>query len=222
MNTKRNPAKPNSWNIALSKNSWRNGYSPSVFLSSSAIGIYGPRNDEELTESSTTARGFLADVCTAWEESTTPAVQAKIRTVLLRTGIVLSPDGGALKKQLPLFKLGLGGKFGNGRQWQSWISITDEVGAIIHLLNSSVSGPVNLTAPEPVTNSVFTNVLGSVLGRPAVLPIPTFGPKLLLGTELANALLFTGQRVLPQVLQADGYAFEHPTLEVALRALLNK
>lgn len=126
------------------------------------------------------------------------------------------------KKQLPLFKLGLGGKFGNGRQWQSWISITDEVGAIIHLLNSSVSGPVNLTAPEPVTNSVFTNVLGSVLGRPAVLPIPTFGPKLLLGTELANALLFTGQRVLPQVLQADGYAFEHPTLEVALRALLNK
>lgn len=151
-----------------------------------------------------------------------PAVQAKIRTVLLRTGIVLSPDGGALKKQLPLFKLGLGGKFGNGRQWQSWISITDEVGAIIHLLNSSVSGPVNLTAPEPVTNSVFTNVLGSVLGRPAVLPIPTFGPKLLLGTELANALLFTGQRVLPQVLQADGYAFEHPTLEVALRALLNK
>ena len=195
---------------------------PSVFLSSSAIGIYGPRNDEELTETSATARGFLADVCTAWEESTAPAVQAKIRTVLLRTGIVLSPNGGALKKQLPLFKLGLGGKFGNGRQWQSWISITDEVGAIIHLMNSSISGPVNLTAPEPVTNSAFTSVLGSVLGRPAVLPIPTFGPKLLLGTELANALLFTGQRVLPQVLQADGYKFEHPTLEVALRALLNK
>ncbi|MSO59411.1 MAG: TIGR01777 family protein [Ilumatobacteraceae bacterium] len=195
---------------------------PSVFLSSSAIGIYGPRNDEELTESSATARSFLADVCTAWEDAASPAQQAGIRTVFLRTGIVLSPQGGALKKQLPLFKLGLGGKFGNGRQWQSWISITDEVGAIIHLMNSSVSGPVNLTAPEPVTNSEFTKILSSVIGRPALLPIPPFGPKILLGTELANALLFTGQRVMPQVLQADGYKFEHPTLEFALRALLNK
>ncbi len=198
------------------------GAPPSVFLSSSAIGIYGPRDDEELTESSTTSRGFLADVCTAWEDAASPAQQAGIRTVFLRTGIVLSPHGGALKKQLPLFRLGLGGKFGSGRQWQSWISIADEVGAIIHLLNSSVSGPINLTAPEPVTNSEFTRVLGSVVGRPAVLPIPPFGPRALLGRELADALLFTGQRVVPQALQADGYEFVHPTLEVALRALLNK
>jgi hypothetical protein len=142
--------------------------------------------------------------------------------VLLRTGIVLSPKGGALKKQLPLFKLGLGGKFGNGKQWQSWISITDEVNAIIHLLTSSVSGPVNLTAPQPVTNSDFTRTLASVVSRPAIVPIPSFGPKLLLGGELANALLFTGQRVVPSVLSNDGFQFAHPTLESALRALLNK
>jgi uncharacterized protein (TIGR01777 family) len=142
--------------------------------------------------------------------------------VLLRTGIVLSPKGGALKKQLPLFKLGLGGKFGNGKQWQSWISITDEVNAIIHLLTSSVSGPVNLTAPQPVTNTDFTRTLASVVSRPAIVPIPSFGPKLLLGGELANALLFTGQRVVPSVLSNDGFQFTHPTLESALRALLNK
>jgi uncharacterized protein (TIGR01777 family) len=135
---------------------------------------------------------------------------------------VLSPKGGALKKQLPLFKLGLGGKFGNGKQWQSWISITDEVNAIIHLLTSNLSGAVNLTAPHPVTNSEFTRALAGVVSRPAILPIPSFGPKLLLGGELANALLFTGQRVVPNALVADGFHFAHPTLDVALRALLNK
>jgi uncharacterized protein (TIGR01777 family) len=195
---------------------------PSVFLSGSAIGIYGVRDDEELTEQSAIGSGFLADVCRDWEAAAAPATQAGIRTVLLRTGIVLSPKGGALKKQLPLFKLGLGGKFGNGKQWQSWISITDEVNAIIHLLTSSVSGPVNLTAPQPVTNTDFTRTLASVVSRPAIVPIPSFGPKLLLGGELANALLFTGQRVVPSVLSNDGFQFTHPTLESALRALLNK
>ena len=195
---------------------------PSVFLSGSAIGWYGPRGDEELTESSTAGSGFLADICEKWEEATGPAEAAGVRTAHLRTGIVLSPSGGALKKQLPLFKLGLGGRFGRGTQWQSWISIDDEVAAIEHLLTADVAGPVNLTAPNPVTNREFTKVLASVLKRPAFVPIPSFGPKLVLGGELADALLFTGQRVLPERLQASGYLFRHPTLEVALRALLGR
>ena len=195
---------------------------PTVFLSGSAIGIYGVRDDIELGEDAAIGTGFLADVCRDWEAASASASAAGIRTVLLRTGIVLSPKGGALKKQLPLFKLGLGGKFGNGKQWQSWISITDEVNAIIHLLTSNLSGAVNLTAPNAVTNAEFTRVLASVVSRPAILPIPSFGPKLLLGGELADALLFTGQRVVPNALVADGFHFSHPTLDVALRALLNK
>lgn len=195
---------------------------PKVFLSGSAIGIYGDRHDETLNESSAHGNGFLADVCEQWEAAAAPAAAAGIRTVLLRTGIVLSTKGGALKKQLPLFKLGAGGKFGNGKQWQSWISINDEVNAIIHLLTSSLSGPVNLTAPTPVTNGTFTKTLASVVNRPALLPIPSFGPKALLGSELADALLYTGQFVTPDALLADGFSFEHPTLDVALRALLKK
>jgi uncharacterized protein (TIGR01777 family) len=195
---------------------------PRILLSGSAIGIYGPRGDEELTETSPLGEGFLADVCRDWEASTGMAEAAGVRVVHLRTGIVLSPEGGALKKQLPLFRLGLGGRFGSGRPWQSWISIDDEVGAIVHLLGSEVRGPVNLTAPAPVTGKDFAATLGAVLKRPAVLPIPAFGPKLLLGGELADSLLFTGQRVLPAVLEADGYQFAHPTLEVALRALLGR
>jgi hypothetical protein len=195
---------------------------PKVFLSGSAIGIYGDRHDETLNESSAHGTGFLADVCEQWEAAAAPATAAGIRTVLLRTGIVLSTKGGALKKQLPLFKLGAGGKFGNGKQWQSWISINDEVSAIIHLLTSTLSGPVNLTAPTPVTNATFTKTLASVVNRPALLPIPSFGPKALLGSELADALLYTGQFVTPDALLADGFSFEHPTLDVALRALLKK
>ncbi len=195
---------------------------PKVFLSGSAIGIYGDRHDETLNESSSHGTGFLADVCEQWEAAAAPAAAAGIRTVLLRTGIVLSTKGGALKKQLPLFKLGAGGKFGNGKQWQSWISINDEVNAIIHLLTSPLSGPVNLTAPTPVTNATFTKTLASVVNRPALLPIPSFGPKALLGSELADALLYTGQFVTPDALLADGFSFEHPTLDVALRALLKK
>ena len=195
---------------------------PSVFLSGSAIGIYGPRGDEQLNEVSTDGTSFLADVCKQWEDAAKPASDAGIRTVLLRTGIVLTTKGGALKKQLPLFQLGLGGKFGNGKQWQSWISIDDEVGAIEHLLTANVSGAVNLTAPNPVTNAEFTSTLARVVKRPAILPIPPFAPKAILGGELADALLFTGQRVIPVALNASGYQFVHPTLEVALRALLKK
>jgi uncharacterized protein (TIGR01777 family) len=195
---------------------------PSVFLSGSAIGIYGARNDEQLTEVSTHGTGFLAEVCEQWEAAAKPAVDTGIRTVYLRTGIVLSPKGGALKKLLPLFKLGVGGKFGNGKQWQSWISIDDEIGAIEHLLTANVSGAVNLTAPNPVTNAEFTKVLASVLKRPAIVPVPTFAPKIVLGGELADALLFTGQRVIPAALNASGYMFKHTTLESAFRSLLSK
>ena len=195
---------------------------PSVFLSGSAIGIYGARGDEQLTETSEHGTGFLADVCEEWEAAAKPAIDAGVRTVFLRTGIVLSPKGGALKKLLPLFRLGVGGKFGNGKQWQSWISMDDEVASIIHLLTANVSGAVNLTAPQPVTNAEFTKVLARVVKRPAIVPVPTFAPKILLGGELADALLFTGQRVMPQALTASGYVFKHSTLESALRSLLTK
>jgi uncharacterized protein (TIGR01777 family) len=193
---------------------------PAVLLSGSGIGFYGDRGDDEVDESSSSGSGFLAVVCGAWEAATHAAATAGVRVVHLRTGIVLSRDGGALKKQLPLFRFGLGGRFGNGRQWQSWISITDEIGAIVHLLTSDVSGPVNLVAPAPVTNREFAATLARVLGRPAFLPIPSIGPKLVLGAELADTLLFEGQRVIPRVLRADGYTFEHGDLETALRSLL--
>jgi hypothetical protein len=195
---------------------------PAVLLSGSAIGVYGSRGDEELDEASAPGTGFLADVCTAWEAATAPAEAAGIRVVHLRTGIVLSPAGGALKKQLPLFRFGLGGRFGSGRQWQSWISLDDEIGAIEHLLAAPVSGAVNLTAPAPVTNREFTQTLARVLKRPAFLPVPAFAPKLLLGAELVQNLLLDGQRVLPRRLLDDGYAFAHADLETALRALLRR
>jgi uncharacterized protein len=195
---------------------------PAVLLSASAIGFYGNRGDEVLDESSTAGTGFLSELCVAWEQAAGMAEQSGIRTVRLRTGIVLSARGGALRKQLPLFKLGAGGRFGNGRQWQSWISITDHVAAMVHLLTSTVSGPVNLTAPTPVTNSQFTRTLGTVVRRPTVFPVPKFGPRLLLGRELADALLFESQRVLPKVLESDGFVFSHPTLEAALRAELHR
>jgi uncharacterized protein len=196
---------------------------PTVLLSGSAIGIYGARGDEELDEQSSPGEGFLADICVQWEQATGMAEAAGARVVHLRTGIVLSAKGGALKKQLPLFKFGLGGKMGSGAQWQSWISIDDEVAAITHLLTAETSGAVNLTAPTPVTNAEFTDTLGDVLHRPTFLPIPKFGPKLLLGAELADNLLFSGQKVLPRVLEADdGFTFQHPDLATALHALLGK
>lgn len=195
---------------------------PAVLLSGSAIGFYGERGDEVLTESSPRGHDFLSDVVVAWEAAAQPAVDAGIRTAFLRTGVVLSPDGGALGKLLPLFKFGVGGKLGKGDQWWSWVSIDDEVGAIEFLLTADVSGPVNITAPEPVTNAALTKALGSVLGRPTVLPVPKFGPKLLLGGELSDALLFTSARIEPEVLTAAGYTFRHPDITGALRSLLGK
>ena len=195
---------------------------PRTLLSGSAIGFYGATDDQELNERSDAGDGFLADVCREWEAATSPADDAGIRVAHLRTGIVLSPAGGALKKLLPLFRFGLGGRMGSGRQWQSWISIDDQVGAIAFLLTADISGPVNLTAPTPVTNSEFTKVLAEALSRPALLPIPSFGPRLLLGRDLADALLFTGQRVLPDRLTEAGFSFEHSTLAEAFASLLGR
>ena len=197
-------------------------HKPTVLVSASAIGIYGDRGDEVLDETSTVGTGFLADLCVQWEAATEAAAAAGIRVAHLRTGIVLSEHGGALKKQLPLFKLGLGGRIGSGRPWQSWVSLDDEVGAIMHLLSSQRSGAFNITAPNPVTQGEFVKELGRALHRPTVLPIPTFGPKLLLGGELVDNLLLSGQRVLPRALLDDGYTFEHPTLAAALGALLQR
>ena len=194
-----------------------------TFVSASAIGYYGyDCGDTELDESSPRGDGFLADVVTAWEAATAPADAAGIRVAHLRTGIVLAPGGGALAKVLPLFRFGLGGRLGPGTQWWSWISLTDEVRAIRFLLEADVAGPVDLTAPQPVTNAAFTKDLGAVLGRPTVLPVPKFGPSLLLGSELATELLFTSQRVLPAVLDDAGFAFEHAALPDALRAELRR
>ena len=191
-----------------------------ILLNSSAIGIYGDRGDEEVDENSEHGSGFLADICLDWEAATTPAAQAGVRVVHLRTGIVMSKKGGVLKKLLPLFKLGLGGRLGSGRQWQSWISIDDEIGAIVHLLTADVSGPVNLTAPNPVTNQQFTAALGRAVRRPTFFSVPAFAPKILVGGEFAEQLLLTGQRVLPTKLQQSGYVFTHSTLDDALTALL--
>ncbi len=195
---------------------------PSVFLSASAIGFYGSRGSEELIETSPPGTGFLPQLCIDWEASSQAAVDAGIRTVQMRTGIVLSPAGGALGKLLPLFKFGLGGKFGDGGQYMSWISIDDMVGAMSHLLTADVHGPVNMTAPEPSTNARFVATLGDVLGRPAMLPVPKFGPAMILGRDRADALLFDSARVIPTVLASSGYTFAHPDLQTGLRAVLQK
>lgn len=192
---------------------------PSVLISGSAIGFYGDRGDEVLTEESPPGDDFLASVCVAWEGAALPAVLAGVRSVYVRTGIVLDRSGGALAKMLPLFKLGLGGRMG-GDQWWSWISLADEVGALVHLLHADVAGPVNLTAPAPVTNAELTRALGTVLGRPTVVPVPRWGPQLLLGRELAQSLLYSSARVAPTRLEASGYEFRHPDLDAALRSTL--
>ena len=196
---------------------------PRVLASASAMGYYGLRGDEVLTEDSAPGTGFLTEVCVQWEAATAPAEDAGVRVVHLRTGLVLSPDGGALKQMLLPFKMGLGGRIGNGRQWWSWISIEDEVGAIIHLIDGADErGPVNLTAPNPVTNEQFTRTLNGVLRRPTLLPTPTFALRAMFGSEAVDEMFLGGQRVLPARLQADGYGFRHPDLEGALRQLLHK
>ena len=196
---------------------------PAVLASGSAVGYYGDRGDEELTEQSAPGTGFLAEAVQAWEAAALPAGRAGIRVVRLRSGIVQSTEGGALKRQLLPFKLGLGGRIGSGRQWFSWISIDDEVGAIRHVLDhDSIDGPVNLTAPNPVTNAEFTRALGRVLHRPTLLPTPTPALQLLLGRELVSEMLLGGQRVLPAVLDRSGYSFAHPHLEGALADLIGR
>lgn len=195
---------------------------PAVLLSGSAVGFYGPQGDEVVTEATPAGTTFLAGLCVEWEAAAERAADSGIRTAFLRTGIVLTPDGGALAKMLPLFKLAVGGKFGSGEQYQPWITLDDEVGAIMHLLENDVHGPVNLTAPNPVKNRTFAKTLGEVLNRPAVVPVPAFGPRLLLGREMADALLFESQRILPTVLEAAGYGHQHPDLESGLRSVLDK
>jgi uncharacterized protein (TIGR01777 family) len=195
---------------------------PKVLLSGSAMGIYGDRGDEVLTEASAPGDGFLPDVCRAWEAAAKPAVEAGIRTAFLRTGLVLDPKGGALQKMLPLFKLGVGGRIGNGKQWWAWVSVDDWVGAARFLLDHDVRGPVNITGPAPVTNAEFTKALGAVVHRPTALPVPSFGPKLLLGKELAHDLLLTSLRVMPDVLEREGYAFQHRDVTAALRGVLDR
>ncbi len=197
---------------------------PKAFISGSAIGIYGDRGDEVLTEESPiTDSNFFVDLVQRWEGAAQSAIDAGIRTTLMRTGIVQSTEGGALKKQLPLFKFSLVGKLGSGNQYVSWITMDDQVAAIQHLLTSSLSGPINITAPNPVTNAEYTKTLAKVLGRPAFpLPVPTFGPKLLLGGEMADRILFDSARVHPQALLDDGFTFLHRDLEGGLRALLGK
>lgn len=198
---------------------------PSVLVSGSAVGWYGDRGPEELTEASPppTESDLAADVCRRWEAATAPAEAAGIRTVHLRTGIVLAAHGGALGRMLPPFRLGLGGRIGSGRQYMSWIALGDEVGAILHALScEEFSGPLNASAPHPATNEEFTRTLARVLHRPAVLPTPLLALRALYGRELVSHLLVAGQRVLPFRLLATGYRFAHPTLEGALRAILGK
>lgn len=197
---------------------------PKVLASGSAVGFYGAdRGDEELTETSANGAGFLADVVARWEEAAAPAAEAGIRVARLRSGVVLSAEGGALKKQLLPFKMGLGGRIGTGRQWLCWISIDDEVRAVTHILNTDdVRGAVNVTSPQPVTNAEFTVTLARMLKRPAVIPIPTPALQLLFGKAMVGEMMLGGQRVLPAALQASEFTFAHPELEGALRHLLGR
>jgi uncharacterized protein len=193
---------------------------PRVFICGSAIGYYGNRGDELLREESAPGTGFLAQVCQEWEEATTPAVQADIRTAHLRTGIVLSPKGGALGAMLLPFKLGLGGRIGNGKQWMSWIHVQDVVGAIHHILKTDLmQGAVNLVAPKPVMNGEFVKTLASVLSRPAILPMPEFAVKGVFG-EMGEEMLLASQKVEPGKLISSGYPFRHRDLRASLEALL--
>jgi len=195
---------------------------PAVLLSASAIGYYGDRGDEALTENASAGGGFLAGVVQAWEESAAPARDSGIRVVTMRSGLVLDGGGGVLKRQLIPFRLGMGGRLGAGRQYWSWITLEDEVRAMQHLLDADVSGAVNLTAPTPVTNAEFTAVLGRVLSRPAFLSVPPVALEVVLGKEMATEMLFFSQRVVPSKLEGSGFRFRHPELESALRAVLGK
>jgi uncharacterized protein len=194
---------------------------PPVLVNASAVGYYGDRGDEELTESSTSGTGFLAAVCRAWEGATAPASERGIRTVLLRTGFVLSRHGGALGRQLPLFRIGLGGRLGSGSQYRSWITLDDEVGVILHCLENQVEGAVNATTPVPVTDGQLARAIAGALHRPGVLAVPAAALRLALGSEMATELLLGGQRVLPAVLTTQGYTFAHTEIDGAVRSILD-
>ncbi len=195
---------------------------PPVLISASAVGYYGDRSDEIMREENRPGSGFLSEVCQRWEEATKPAKQHGIRTVNLRMGVVLARHGGALAKMLLPFKLGLGGKFGDGRQYWSWVALDDLVAAVHHVVyDDAISGPVNLVAPHPVTNAEFTKTMGKVLNRPTVLGVPSFALKLLLG-EMAGPLLLESTRVEPAKLLASRFEFKYPDLEPALRSVLGR
>jgi uncharacterized protein (TIGR01777 family) len=195
---------------------------PKIVISSSAIGFYGNRGTEILREDSTAGVGFLPDVCKQWEAAIQPLAQKGIRVILLRTGIVLSPNGGALAKMLLPFKLGMGGPLGSGQQYMSWIALDDLVGSIVFALQTdSLRGPVNAVSPRPVTNAAYTKALGKVLSRPTIFPVPAFAVRAAFG-EMADALLLASTRVEPTQLQNKAYKFRYPELESALRHLLGK
>ena len=197
---------------------------PKAFLGGSAVGWYGyDTGDAERTEADPHGHGFLVDVVVAWEQATEAAEKAGIRTVHLRSGIVQSTAGGALAKQLFPFKLGLGGRLGSGEQYLPWISLADEVGAILFCLASEdLSGPVNLTAPEPVTNAEFTKTLGHILHRPTLVPTPTPALKALFGADIVQEMLLGGTRAVPAKLHEHGFRWLHPTLEAALTDILGR
>ena len=194
---------------------------PKVLLCASAIGIYGNRGDEILTETSKPGSGFLTETCLAWEAATQPLRDVGIRVVNLRFGVVLSPDGGALAKMLPLFRFGLGGRLGSGQQWMSWISLPDLVRAVSSLTSaSSVTGAVNIVAPNPVTNAEFTQTLANVLHRYAVIPAPAFALRIAMG-EMVDEALLASARVIPARLTQSGFGFQHAHLASALESLLH-
>ncbi|MBI5949050.1 MAG: TIGR01777 family protein [Chloroflexi bacterium] len=192
---------------------------PRVLVTASGTGFYGNRGDEPLTEDSTGGSGFLADLVRDWEAEAARAGDLGLRVVLARTGVVLAKEGGALPKMILPFRFGAGGRIGNGRQWLSWISLPDVTGVLADLLARDIAGPVNVVAPNPVTNRQLTSALAKVLRRPAVFPVPGFALKLLIG-ESAEELLLQGQRVLPARLEAAGYQFQQPDLASALTATL--
>jgi uncharacterized protein (TIGR01777 family) len=195
---------------------------PRVMVSASAVGYYGDRGNELLREESGSGSDFLAEVCKAWEAAADPAREAGIRVVHPRFGLVLSTEGGALARMLPVFRLGGGGRIGSGRQWWSWVAIDDIVGAILYALTcDSVEGAVNVGSPNPLTNAEYTRVLGRVLNRPTVFPLPAPAARLALG-EVADALLLASQRMEPAKLRETGYEFRYPELEGALRNMLGR
>jgi uncharacterized protein (TIGR01777 family) len=195
---------------------------PRVLVSASGIHYYGDRGDEVLTETAPGGQGFLSEVCQQWEAAADPARSAGIRTVHVRTGLVQSAKSAPLALQLPLFRVGLGGRLGAGRQWWSWVTLDDVVGIYRHALDTSgLNGPINATAPNPVTNAEYTAALARVVARPALLPVPSLGPKLLLG-EMADELIFSSIRVYPAAAEASGYSFRHAELEAALQDILHR